>query len=189
MDTEGRFTVYMIHAGNKTYIGYTVCQKRRLRQHNKELKGGARATRVASGWQYFCTLSSADWTSVRAQQVEWIAKHPTRQRKCPAKYRGVHGRVASLIDLCSHVPEPLTIRLRPDLLQMAQALPLPDRITLLPLPQPQLAAVSQLVRTGMGTDEKLPTTALCTVRESSGHMIACTQEGSSHQVSAEVQGI
>jgi predicted GIY-YIG superfamily endonuclease len=131
MDTEGRFTVYMIHAGNKTYIGYTVCQKRRLRQHNKELKGGARATRVASGWQHFCTLSSADWTSVRAQQVEWIAKHPTRQRKCPAKYRGVHGRVASLVDLCSHVPEPLTIRLRPDLLQMAQALPLPDRITYL----------------------------------------------------------
>ena len=36
--------VYLLQCGNKTYIGATIHLERRLRQHNRELKGGAKYT-------------------------------------------------------------------------------------------------------------------------------------------------
>lgn len=43
---------------NRTYIGATTNPKRRLRQHNREIKGGARATLKGAGsWRLVCTLS------------------------------------------------------------------------------------------------------------------------------------
>lgn len=42
---------------NRTYLGVTTDPKRRLRQHNKEIKGGAKSTsKGAPDWQMFCMI-------------------------------------------------------------------------------------------------------------------------------------
>jgi predicted GIY-YIG superfamily endonuclease len=67
---------------NNSYVGATVNLERRLRQHNKELKGGAVATsiQVNSGekWERICYISGfPDWSA--ALQFEWKWKQLTRQ--------------------------------------------------------------------------------------------------------------
>jgi predicted GIY-YIG superfamily endonuclease len=58
----------------QTYVGATTEPDRRLRQHNKEISGGARATgiKVAQGltWKRACYISGIpEWRS--ALQIEW----------------------------------------------------------------------------------------------------------------------
>jgi len=57
----------------QTYVGATVDPDRRLRQHNKELVGGARATgiRVQQGltWKRACVVPLPEWRT--ALQFEW----------------------------------------------------------------------------------------------------------------------
>jgi len=57
----------------QTYVGATVDPDRRLRQHNQEIKGGARATgiRVAQGleWKRACIVPFPEWRT--ALQFEW----------------------------------------------------------------------------------------------------------------------
>jgi len=66
---------YMLYTdANQTYIGATVDINRRLRQHNKELVGGAKATsiRVSQGltWKRACYITGIpEWRS--ALQIEW----------------------------------------------------------------------------------------------------------------------
>ena len=66
---------YMLYTDEgQTYIGATVDPDRRLRQHNKEITGGARATgmRVAQGltWKRACYIQGIpEWRS--ALQIEW----------------------------------------------------------------------------------------------------------------------
>ena len=56
-----------------TYVGATVNLDRRLRQHNKKIVGGARATgiRVNQGliWKRACYITLPDWKA--ALQLEW----------------------------------------------------------------------------------------------------------------------
>ena len=57
------FFVYFIQSTNgSTYIGATVDLDKRIRQHNKELKGGATATsiKVQRGevWSYVCYVEN-----------------------------------------------------------------------------------------------------------------------------------
>ena len=69
------FYCYMLYTDEgQTYIGATVDPDRRLRQHNKEITGGARATaiRVNQGllWKRACYITCIpDWRS--ALQIEW----------------------------------------------------------------------------------------------------------------------
>ncbi len=66
---------YMLYTDKgQTYIGATVDPDRRLRQHNKEISGGARATgmRVEQGliWERACYITGIpEWRS--ALQIEW----------------------------------------------------------------------------------------------------------------------
>lgn len=53
-----KWYVYLIWDGRRTYVGSTTDVKRRLRQHNGEIVGGARATRKSAGqWKVVAFLA------------------------------------------------------------------------------------------------------------------------------------
>ena len=75
--------VYLLECSdNATYVGSTVNLDRRLRQHNKEIKGGAHATgaKVTKGetWHRVCHVKGfPDWPA--ALQFEWRWKQLSRK--------------------------------------------------------------------------------------------------------------
>ena len=76
------FVYLLLSSDNTTYVGATVDLERRLRQHNKEIKGGAHATsiRVSKGeiWTRACHVAGfPDWQS--ALQFEWRWKQLSRK--------------------------------------------------------------------------------------------------------------
>lgn len=82
---------------NSTYNGYTNNLERRLRQHNKEIKGGAKyTTRQDVQWKYLVTIESEDFTYNTALSHEWSIKYPTNKRPRPKEYQGALGRIRSL---------------------------------------------------------------------------------------------
>ena len=71
--------VYLLESVDekKTYVGATVDVKRRLRQHNGELKGGAKYT-SGGMWRLVCYVKNFPcW--VDALQFEWMWKFWTRK--------------------------------------------------------------------------------------------------------------
>jgi len=73
---------------------------RRLRQHNEEIKGGARATHGKGGAWEICAMLSGFPDHVNALSCEWRMKCPSgRPGKRERKYQGVKGRVSSLNDI------------------------------------------------------------------------------------------
>jgi structure-specific endonuclease subunit SLX1 len=76
------FVYLLLSSDNSTYVGATVDLERRLRQHNKEIKGGAHATgaKVEKGetWIRACHVEGfPDWQA--ALQFEWRWKQLTRK--------------------------------------------------------------------------------------------------------------
>ena len=78
-----KYYVYILESSDftTTYVGATVDLNHRLRQHNKELAGGAHATsvKVAQGctWNRICHVQGfPDWSS--ALQFEWRLKQISR---------------------------------------------------------------------------------------------------------------
>jgi predicted GIY-YIG superfamily endonuclease len=96
---ECKYFCYIIgNEGDKTYNGYTTNLNRRLRQHNGEICGGARATRNRGPWRYVAILTSPGWKDTStAMKHEWTIKYPTRKRPRPKEFNGVTGRIASLV--------------------------------------------------------------------------------------------
>ena len=94
--------VYLLESSDgATYVGATVDLERRLRQHNKEIKGGAHATgvKVAKGqsWRRVLYVSGfPDWSA--ALQFEWRFKQLSRKR--PEK-KPLERRIAALDQLLS----------------------------------------------------------------------------------------
>jgi structure-specific endonuclease subunit SLX1 len=76
------FVYLLVSTTGNTYVGATVDLDRRLRQHNKEIKGGAHATsmKVAKGevWTRAAHVSGfPDWQA--ALQFEWRWKQISRK--------------------------------------------------------------------------------------------------------------
>lgn len=77
------FYVYFIESTlGATYIGATVSLEKRIRQHNKELKGGATATSIkvnqGESWDYVCYVENfPTWNE--ALKFEWRWKQISRQ--------------------------------------------------------------------------------------------------------------
>ena len=93
--------VYLLEATNKsTYVGATVDLNKRLRQHNKEIKGGAVATskKVIKGeqWTRICHVAGFP-TWVAALQFEWRWKQLSR--KLPSKMLPLDRRMQALTQL------------------------------------------------------------------------------------------
>jgi len=95
--------VYLLVASNgATYIGATIDLNRRLRQHNKEIKGGAHATaaKVSKGEQWIRAAHISGFPSWQAAlQFEWRWKQITR--KLPAKMQPLTRRLHALRTLLS----------------------------------------------------------------------------------------
>ena len=89
----------------KTYNGYTVNLNRRLRQHNGEIKGGAYATKGIGPWEFIAVMTCDKWTNVRAMQVEWLIRYPTRKKPRPTSYAGAKGRISSLVEICKRLDD------------------------------------------------------------------------------------
>jgi len=94
------YVYLLISTNGNTYVGATVDLDRRLRQHNKEIKGGAHATgaKVAQGeiWTRAAHVSGfPDWQA--ALQFEWRWKQLSR--KLPLKMVPLERRMLALKQL------------------------------------------------------------------------------------------
>lgn len=82
--------VYLITDGRRTYVGATTCVRRRLRQHNREIKGGARATKASAGkWKIVCYLQGFQ---TRREAYRWEAIVKKRAR-------GLSNRQAAMVSI------------------------------------------------------------------------------------------
>ncbi len=60
------------------YIGFTINPNKRLKQHNKELKGGAKYTSKYNNWNYLFIIEGFK-SKKEALQCEWKLKHPNNK--------------------------------------------------------------------------------------------------------------
>jgi len=96
-----QFFVYLLECTDgSTYVGATVDLNHRLRQHNKEIKGGAHATSAKVGkgetWRRVCHVAGfPDWSA--ALQFEWRWKQLSR--KLPARMNPLERRKQALVTL------------------------------------------------------------------------------------------
>lgn len=100
-DTNKPSYVYLLVCNdNSTYVGATMDLDRRLRQHNKEITGGAHATSIKVGkghsWTRACHVAGfPDWQA--ALQFEWRWKQ--LNRKLPTKMFPLERRMTALKQL------------------------------------------------------------------------------------------
>jgi len=99
------FYCYLLYTNDtsKTYVGATTDPNRRLRQHNKEISGGARATGISVQqgltWQRACYITGIpEWRS--ALQIEWRWKQLGRTQYKHIR-NPIHRRLYSLKKLLS----------------------------------------------------------------------------------------
>lgn len=87
-----RHLIYLLQSMSnprRTYVGYTVDLQHRLRQHNGELVGGAKATRSGRPWRVVGYLTGFPTASL-ALQFEWRVQHPYHRRRV----NGLTSRIA-----------------------------------------------------------------------------------------------
>jgi len=85
---------------HNTYNGSTNNPVRRLRQHNEEIKGGAKATHGKGGAWEICAMLSGFPNHINALSCEWRMKCPSgKPGKREKKYQGVKGRISSLNEI------------------------------------------------------------------------------------------
>jgi structure-specific endonuclease subunit SLX1 len=94
------YVYLLVSTKGNTYVGATVDLDRRLRQHNKEIKGGAHATgvKVSQGetWTRAAHVSGfPDWPATL--QFEWRWKQLSR--KLPLKMNPLERRIKALKEL------------------------------------------------------------------------------------------
>jgi structure-specific endonuclease subunit SLX1 len=82
---------------NRTYNGMTNNLKRRIRQHNQEIKGGAKYTHNFGNkcWEIYAFVGGFP-NKINTLQCEWRIKHPDNKRRRPNKYNSPCGRIKGL---------------------------------------------------------------------------------------------
>ena len=82
---------YIIKNRNCTYAGVSPTPVKRLRQHNGEIKGGAKYTiSKGSGWKHICLVKGFT-DKIQAMQFEWAVKHVA-----PRDAGGIESRIRKL---------------------------------------------------------------------------------------------
>ena len=76
------YFVYLLSSLTKsrTYVGCTYDLKRRLRQHNGEITGGAKHTKYGRPWKMLCYVAGFP-TRRTALQFEWRMNYDTRRKR------------------------------------------------------------------------------------------------------------
>ncbi|KAL0482290.1 structure-specific endonuclease subunit SLX1 [Acrasis kona] len=92
-----KFSCYLISSNygknGRTYVGVTSNLKKRIRQHNGEIVGGAKSTANKGVWSYVCILTG--FKSQRdALQFEWRMHHPPKKGRS-----GIKGRLNNMQDI------------------------------------------------------------------------------------------
>ena len=67
------YLVYILKSENKSYVGMTNNFFKRIRQHNKEIKGGAKYTSKSDNWFPICIIDGFI-NKKSACQCEWRIK-------------------------------------------------------------------------------------------------------------------
>ena len=90
---------HVIHK-SMTYNGFTINPKRRLRQHNQEIVGGAKYTKKYGNksWEIYAIVTGFP-DRINALQCEWRIKHPDNKRKRSKKYNTEIGRIIGLAEV------------------------------------------------------------------------------------------
>lgn len=101
MTTLKPYFVYILISTtkNRTYVGCTCDINRRLRQHNGEIKGGAKYTRYGRPWKMICYVKGFP-DKKTAYQFEWRMHHPPACVKAKRGY-GKKGRVKCMEEILS----------------------------------------------------------------------------------------
>ena len=85
VEENHRYACYMLVSAtgehNRTYIGFTVDPRKRIRQHNGDIKGGAKYTKRGRPWK-IDTIVRGFPTQRKALSFEWHWK----------RARGIQGR-------------------------------------------------------------------------------------------------
>ncbi len=88
---EKPWIFYIIKNGPCTYAGVSPDPKRRLRQHNGEICGGAKyTTSKGKGWEHVCLIKGFN-TKIESMQFEWAVKHVA-----PRNAGGIKNRIKKL---------------------------------------------------------------------------------------------
>ena len=126
-----------------TYNGSTNNPRRRLRQHNEEIAGGARYTPGRNGgWEIYALLTGfVDHKN--ALSCEWRIKHTNgKPGKRPSQHLGMAGRIRGLSEVLklekwtskctvSNADVPYTLYLAEDVFRLIRPTELPANITIL----------------------------------------------------------
>lgn len=85
---------------NITYNGSTNNLRRRIRQHNGIITGGAKLTKKYGdqSWEIYALVSGFH-DYVNCLQCEWRIKHPDNKKKRSKKFMGPIGRIKGLIEV------------------------------------------------------------------------------------------
>jgi structure-specific endonuclease subunit SLX1 len=94
----GFFCCYLLRSlcprsKSRTYIGFTVNPRRRIRQHNGEIASGAWRTRRGRPWEMVLCIYGFP-SNVAALQFEWAWQHPIESlavRKAAAEFKSLGG--------------------------------------------------------------------------------------------------
>lgn len=87
----------------KTYVGVTSDIRRRVRQHNGELMGGAKAARAGRPWKVVCTVEGFT-TYSQACQFEWSWKNISKKTSPKSRLNGeLSAEEALLVEDCPMV--------------------------------------------------------------------------------------
>jgi len=130
-----------------TYNGSTNDPIRRLRQHNEEISGGAKATHgKGQSWEiYFLMTGFQD--HINTLSCEWRIKHPTgKPGKRDPRYCGVGGRIKGLNEMLSldkwtskcmvnNKDQAFTIYIAEDVAHYLDMTKIPDNIRVVPVPK------------------------------------------------------
>ena len=127
-NSEGYYHCYLLHSlasarSTASYVGFTTHPMRRIRQHNGEIKGGAKHTRRHRPWEMACVVGGFS-SKVTALQFEWAWQHPRKSRRVregappgTVGKSGFRGRAATMLAMLRIRPwssMPLTLQIASD---------------------------------------------------------------------------